>query len=120
MIFILSLRLHSWHKFHLVVRCMRVLSCVGLCDHMDCSLPGSSVFGMHQARILEQVAIPFARASSQLRLNLYLLYLLHRQVNSFLLSHLGRLFVIIYYHFYIKEKTPYNHLNRGRKNLYKI
>ena len=28
---------------------------------MDCSLPGSSVLGMFQARILERVAIPFSR-----------------------------------------------------------
>ena len=32
---------------------------------MDCSLPGSSVHGILQARILEWVAIPFSRASSQ-------------------------------------------------------
>ena len=29
-----------------------------LCDPMDCSLPGSSVHGVFQARILEWVAIP--------------------------------------------------------------
>ena len=34
---------------------------------MDCSLPGSSVRGILQARILEWVAIPFSRASSQPR-----------------------------------------------------
>ena len=34
---------------------------------MDCSLPGSSVHGVLQARILEGVAIPFSRASSQPR-----------------------------------------------------
>ena len=28
------------------------------CDHMDCSLPGSSVHGIFQARILEWVAFP--------------------------------------------------------------
>ena len=32
---------------------------------MDCSLPGSSVHGLFQARILEWVAIPFSRGSSQ-------------------------------------------------------
>ena len=32
-----------------------------LCDPMDCSLPGSSVHGILQARILEWVAIPFSR-----------------------------------------------------------
>ena len=38
-----------------------------LCDPMDCSLPGSSVHGILQARILEWVAIPFSRGSSQSR-----------------------------------------------------
>ena len=37
-----------------------------LCDPMDCSLPGSSVHGILQARILEWVAVPFSRASSQI------------------------------------------------------
>ena len=36
-----------------------------LCDHMDCSPPGSSVWGIFQARILEPVAISFSRGSSQ-------------------------------------------------------
>ena len=36
-------------------------SCLTLCDIMDCSLPGSSVHGVLQARILEWVAIPFSR-----------------------------------------------------------
>ena len=34
---------------------------------MDCSLPGFSVHGILQARILEWVAIPFSRGSSQTR-----------------------------------------------------
>ena len=34
-------------------------SCPTLCDPTDCSLPGSSVHGILQARILEWVAIPF-------------------------------------------------------------
>ena len=33
-------------------------SCPTLCDPMDCSLPGSSVHGSLQARILEWVAVP--------------------------------------------------------------
>ena len=33
--------------------------CLTLCDRMDCSLPGSSVHGIFQARILEWVAITF-------------------------------------------------------------
>ena len=38
--------------------------CRTLCDPMDCSLPGSSVHGIFQARILEQVAMPFSTGSS--------------------------------------------------------
>ena len=41
--------------------------CPTLCDLMDCSLPSSSVYGILQARILEWVAIPFSRGSSQLK-----------------------------------------------------
>ena len=40
-------------------------SCLILCDPMDCSLTGSSVHGIFQARILEWVAISFSRRSSQ-------------------------------------------------------
>ena len=35
--------------------------CPTLCDPMDCSLPGSSVHGIRQARTLEWVVIPFSR-----------------------------------------------------------
>ena len=37
-------------------------SCLTLCDPMDCSLPGSSVHGILQARVLEWVAISFSSA----------------------------------------------------------
>ena len=40
-------------------------SCLTLCDPMGCSLPGSSVHGIFQARVLEWVAISFSRGSSQ-------------------------------------------------------
>ena len=36
-------------------------SCLTLCDPMDCSLPGSSVHRIFQARILEWVAIAFSK-----------------------------------------------------------
>ena len=39
-------------------------SCQTLCDPMDCSLPGSSVNGILQARVLEWIAISFSRGSS--------------------------------------------------------
>ena len=42
-----------------------VQSCLTLCDPMDCSSPGSSFHGIFQVRILEWVAFPFSRGSSQ-------------------------------------------------------
>jgi len=52
-------------KLKLKLPCMLVTqSCPILCDPMDCSLPGSSVHGLLQARILEWVGIPFVRGSS--------------------------------------------------------
>ena len=41
--------------------------CLTLCNSMDCNLPGSSVYGILQARILEWIAVPFSRGSSQPR-----------------------------------------------------
>ena len=37
--------------------------CLTLCDTMDCSLPGSSVHGILQTRILEWVAMPSSQGS---------------------------------------------------------
>ena len=45
-----------------------MLSCsvvTNSCDPMDCSSPGSSVYGILQARILEWVVMPFPRGFSQ-------------------------------------------------------
>ena len=50
--------------------CMCVLSlqlCPALCNPMDCSPPGFFVHGILQARILEWVAMPSSRASTQPR-----------------------------------------------------
>ena len=41
--------------------------CLTLCDPIDCSPPGSFVHGILQARILEWVAVPSSKGSSQLR-----------------------------------------------------
>ena len=49
------------------VLCLVTQSCPTLCDSMDCSLPGSSIYGILQARILEWVPISFSRGSSRLR-----------------------------------------------------
>ena len=42
-------------------------SCATLCDSMDCSLPGSSVHGILQTRILEWVATSSSEGSSSFR-----------------------------------------------------
>ena len=42
-------------------------SCPTLCNPIDCSLPGSSMHGIFQARILEWLAVSFSRGSSQPR-----------------------------------------------------
>ena len=42
-------------------------SCPTLCDPMDSSLPGFSIHGIFQARVLEWVSISFSRGSSQPR-----------------------------------------------------
>ena len=66
--------LHPWDSSgkntgvgcHFLLQCMKVKSesevahsCLTLCDPMDCSLPGSSVHGIFQARVLEWGAIAF-------------------------------------------------------------
>ena len=45
--------------------CARSLqSCAAFCDPMDCGLPGSSIHGILQARILKWIALPSSRGSS--------------------------------------------------------
>ena len=59
-----------WVNMHslLVLCCAKLLqSCPTLYDPIDCSPPGSSVHGIFQARILEWVAMPPSRGSSQPR-----------------------------------------------------
>ena len=53
--------------FHFLLQCMKVKSesevtqsCLTLRDPMDCSLPGSSAYGIFQARVLEWGAIAFS------------------------------------------------------------
>ena len=47
--------------------CLVTQSCPALCDLMDCILPGSSVPGILQARILVHVTMPSSSGSSQPR-----------------------------------------------------
>ena len=61
----------SWWGIHLWlflwVKVLVAQSCPTVCDPIDYSLPGSSVHGILQARILESVAISFSMGSSQPR-----------------------------------------------------
>ena len=66
----------SYMEFTKLLKCMfvivQLLSLVWLlCNPMDCGLPGSSDYGISQARILEWVAISFSRGSSRHRNQTY-------------------------------------------------
>jgi len=56
--------------------------CPILCDTVDFSPPGSSAHGILQVRILEWVAIPFSRGSSQLLYCRQILYRLSQVLSS--------------------------------------
>ena len=56
-------RFKSLHYHHEKVKALVTKPCPTH-DPMGCSLPGSSVHGISQARMLEWVAIPFSRRSS--------------------------------------------------------
>ena len=58
-IFYAPLIIVLYSKFNLHI--LKLQSCLIVCNPMDCSLPGSSVHGIIQARILEWVAISFSR-----------------------------------------------------------
>ena len=66
-VFLLHKHFYTCHYEEMKVKVLVAQSCLTLWDHMDCSLPGSSVHGILQARILEWVAILFSRDSSQQR-----------------------------------------------------
>ena len=51
-------------SIHLFMCVWVAQQCLILCNPMDCGLPGPSVHGIPQARILEWIAIPFFRGSS--------------------------------------------------------
>ena len=63
----LSITFYSWVVQLSYLFCYFFESCPSLCNSMDCHLPGSSVHGILQARMLEWVAISSSRGSSQPR-----------------------------------------------------
>ena len=66
----------------LSVRAQLLHLCLTLCDPMDCSLPGSSVHGILQARILEWIAFSFQGIFLPQGSNPHVLRLLHWKVGS--------------------------------------
>ena len=64
---------------------------------MDCSSPGSSVHGILQARILECVAMPFSRGSSQPRDQTHVSYV----------SCIGR--QVLYHQYYLESPVKLHH-----------
>jgi len=75
---------------HCCCCCLVSQSCPTLWDSIDCCPPGSSVHGIFQARILEWVAISFARGSSQPRDPIHVSCISrHWQADSLPMSHHG-------------------------------
>ena len=68
--------------------CSLAQLCLTLCDPLDCSLPGSSVHGSFQVRILEWVATSSCKGSSQPK-DRTCTSCLVRQIFFLPLSHLG-------------------------------
>ena len=77
-------------RCHLLLQVMKVKSesevaqlCLIPTDPMDCSLPGSSVRGIFQARVLEWVAIAFSEMAlyKPLNLNVYLIWCIYGQIS---------------------------------------
>ena len=67
--------------FHFLLQCMKVKSesevtqsCPTLSDPIDCSLPGSSIHGIFQARVLEWGAVAFSVEVSKVELLLFFLF----------------------------------------------
>ena len=72
------------------VKLLVVQSYLTICNPMDYSLPGSSVHGISQMRILQWVAVFYSRGSSRPRNPICIsLCLLHEHVDSLSLHHLG-------------------------------
>ena len=62
--------------------------CPNLCDPVDCGLPGSSVCGILQARILERVAISFCNCTIGITLN-FSVWIVYQQRGNHLSNYLN-------------------------------
>ena len=89
--------LHCSSVTHDIVNQLYCFSRVWLCNPMDCSLPGSPISGILQARILEWVSMPSSRGSSQLWDRTHVSYI--SCIDRWVLYHqyhLGSLFSLYY------------------------
>ena len=60
-----------WSSTRPFLACFLIIkSCLTLCDPMECSPPGSSVHGILQARILEEVAMPWISPTQESNMHL--------------------------------------------------
>ena len=97
---------------HFLLQCMKVKSesevaqsCPPLSNPMDCSLPGSSIHGIFQARVLEWVTIAFSsRARSHLILSLANFYGL---TSFFLASPFAGIYISTLYPLKIQSPLSY-------------
>ena len=94
---------------HFLLQCMKVKSesevaqsCLTLHDPMDCSLPGSSLHGIFQARVLEWGATAFCRCSHKYFKTSYLIF---------------TIFLRVRYHLFIKMKKKIREFKSLVKNL---
>ena len=86
-------------------------SCWTLWDPVDCSPPGSSVHGILQARILEWVAMPSSRGSSQPRDGT--LGLLHCK-DMLYQRHLDNIFLLTFSHQVVSDSLQTHGLHHDR------
>ena len=118
-----SVRHHPWDSpgkntgvgCQFLLQCIKVKSesevahsCLTLHDPMDCSLPGSSIHGIFQARVLEWGAIAFSLKECYLCPNINFFIAYEKLVNTlklfFILAYMLLLFlaiVLLFVNFYI-------------------
>ena len=94
--------------YHFPLQCMKVKSesevaqsCPIPSDPIDCSLPGSSIHGILQARILERVPFPSPGNLPDPGIEFTSLFLLHWQVGSLPLANLLIVIALINYSIHI-------------------
>ena len=88
--------------------CSIVQSCLILCDPTDCSLPGSSVHGISQARRLEWVAAFFSRSTICVCLLVLYMYVYMYENICILYTYILYSHTYIYAPMYMREEKEIN------------